>query len=51
MERARLIKKFAKIKEEQGIIAEAVDLMQEIVVSWGSELCSLVGKLASISIG
>nr|GMC57878.1 26S proteasome non-ATPase regulatory subunit 12 homolog A-like [Ipomoea batatas] len=32
MERARLIKKLAKIKEEQGLIAEAADLMQEIAV-------------------
>nr|GEU74802.1 hypothetical protein [Tanacetum cinerariifolium] len=30
IERARLIKRLAKIKEEQGQIAEAVDLMQEI---------------------
>jgi len=28
-----LIKKLAKIKEEQGLIAEAADLMQEIAVS------------------
>ncbi|KAG6403398.1 hypothetical protein SASPL_135616 [Salvia splendens] len=32
IERARLIKKLAKIKEEQGKIAEAADLMHEIVV-------------------
>ncbi|KAG8373270.1 hypothetical protein BUALT_Bualt11G0006400 [Buddleja alternifolia] len=32
IERARLIKKLAKIKEEQGLIAEAADLMQEIAV-------------------
>ncbi|XP_056162384.1 disease resistance protein L6-like isoform X1 [Syzygium oleosum] len=32
IERARLIKKLAKIKEEQGLIAEATDLMQEIGV-------------------
>lgn len=32
IERARLIKKLAKIKEEQGFIAEAADLMQEIAV-------------------
>ncbi|KAL3637480.1 26S proteasome non-ATPase regulatory subunit 12 A [Castilleja foliolosa] len=32
IERARLIKKLAKIKEEQGQIAEAADLMQEIAV-------------------
>lgn len=32
IERARLIKKLAKIKEEQGHIAEAADLMQEIAV-------------------
>ncbi|KAI3771953.1 hypothetical protein L6452_03125 [Arctium lappa] len=32
IERARLIKRLAKIKEEQGEIAEAADLMQEIAV-------------------
>ncbi|KZV32729.1 26S proteasome non-ATPase regulatory subunit 12A [Dorcoceras hygrometricum] len=32
IERARLIKKLAKIKEEQGLISEAADLMQEIAV-------------------
>lgn len=32
IERARLIKRLAKIKEEQGQIAEAADLMQEIAV-------------------
>lgn len=32
IERARLIKMLAKIKEEQGQIAEAADLMQEIAV-------------------
>ncbi|MCL7032521.1 hypothetical protein MKW94_030248 [Papaver nudicaule] len=32
IERARLVKKLAKIKEEQGEIAEAADLMQEIAV-------------------
>ncbi|XP_045819982.1 26S proteasome non-ATPase regulatory subunit 12 homolog A-like isoform X4 [Trifolium pratense] len=32
IERARLVKKLAKIKEEQGLIAEAADLMQEIAV-------------------
>ncbi|XP_042028533.1 26S proteasome non-ATPase regulatory subunit 12 homolog A-like [Salvia splendens] len=32
IERARLIKKLAKIKEEQGHIAEAADLMQEVAV-------------------
>ncbi|XP_019179537.1 PREDICTED: 26S proteasome non-ATPase regulatory subunit 12 homolog A-like [Ipomoea nil] len=32
IERARLIKKLAKIKEEQGLIADAADLMQEIAV-------------------
>ncbi|XP_020099045.1 26S proteasome non-ATPase regulatory subunit 12 homolog A-like isoform X1 [Ananas comosus] len=32
IERARLIKKLAKIREEQGLIAEAADLMQEIAV-------------------
>ncbi|PIA47809.1 hypothetical protein AQUCO_01400417v1 [Aquilegia coerulea] len=32
LERARLIKKLAKIKEEQGLIAEAADLMQEVAV-------------------
>lgn len=35
IERARLIKKLAKIKEEQGLIAEAADLMQEIAVCAG----------------
>ncbi|XP_054807374.1 26S proteasome non-ATPase regulatory subunit 12 homolog A-like [Prosopis cineraria] len=32
IERARLIKKLAKIKEQQGHIAEAADLMQEVAV-------------------
>ncbi|KAJ0097164.1 hypothetical protein Patl1_27660 [Pistacia atlantica] len=32
IERARLIKKLAKIKEEQGLIAEAADLMHEVAV-------------------
>ncbi|KAA3464532.1 26S proteasome non-ATPase regulatory subunit 12 [Gossypium australe] len=32
IERARLIKKLAKIKEEQGLIAEAADIMQEVAV-------------------
>ncbi|KAF6157845.1 hypothetical protein GIB67_003745 [Kingdonia uniflora] len=32
IERARLIKRLAKTKEEQGLIAEAADLMQEIAV-------------------
>ncbi|KAJ0097163.1 hypothetical protein Patl1_27661 [Pistacia atlantica] len=32
IERARLIKRLAKIKEEQGLIAEAADLMQEVAV-------------------
>lgn len=32
IERARLIKKLAKIKEDQGLIAEAADLMQEVAV-------------------
>ncbi|GMI65900.1 hypothetical protein HRI_000259300 [Hibiscus trionum] len=32
IERARLIKKLAEIKEEQGLIAEAADLMQEVAV-------------------
>ncbi|XVF56418.1 hypothetical protein PTKIN_Ptkin06aG0119100 [Pterospermum kingtungense] len=32
IERARLIKKLAKIKEEQGLISEAADLMQEVAV-------------------
>uniref|UniRef100_A0A2P2LED0 26S proteasome non-ATPase regulatory subunit 12 homolog A n=1 Tax=Rhizophora mucronata TaxID=61149 RepID=A0A2P2LED0_RHIMU len=32
IERARLIKKLAKIKEEQGLIAEAAELMQEVAV-------------------
>ena len=38
IERARLTKKLAKIKEEQGLIAEAADLMQEIAVSEGFSL-------------
>jgi hypothetical protein len=33
IERARLIKKLVKIKEEQRLIAEAADLMQEVAVS------------------
>ncbi|KAL6576066.1 26S proteasome non-ATPase regulatory subunit 12 A [Orobanche hederae] len=32
IERARLIKKLAKIREEQGLIADAAELMQEIAV-------------------
>lgn len=32
LERARLIKRLAKIKESQGLIAEAADLMQEMAV-------------------
>ncbi|GAB2222146.1 hypothetical protein Droror1_Dr00013348 [Drosera rotundifolia] len=32
IERARLVKKLAKIKEEQGQLAEAADLMQEVAV-------------------
>ncbi|KAE8671010.1 26S proteasome non-ATPase regulatory subunit 12-like protein A [Hibiscus syriacus] len=32
IERARLIRRLAKIKEEQGLIAEAADLMQEVAV-------------------
>jgi len=32
IERARLTKMLAKIKEEQGLIAEAADLMQEVAV-------------------
>ncbi|GAV88711.1 PCI domain-containing protein [Cephalotus follicularis] len=32
IDRARLTKKLAKIKEEQGLIAEAADLMQEVAV-------------------
>ncbi|XP_027905366.1 26S proteasome non-ATPase regulatory subunit 12 homolog A-like isoform X2 [Vigna unguiculata] len=32
IERARLIKKLAKIREEQGLIDEAADLMQEVAV-------------------
>eukprot|EP00245_Coleochaete_scutata_P009167 TRINITY_DN2962_c0_g2_i4.p1 TRINITY_DN2962_c0_g2~~TRINITY_DN2962_c0_g2_i4.p1 ORF type:complete len:508 (-),score=135.13 TRINITY_DN2962_c0_g2_i4:179-1621(-) len=32
IERARLIKKLAKIKEEQGAISEAADIMQEVAV-------------------
>ena len=38
IERARLTKKLAKIKEEQGLIAEAADLMQEIAVRAGLSL-------------
>ena len=34
-----MIKKLAKIKEEQGLIAEAADLMQEIAVSVNTECC------------
>jgi 26S proteasome regulatory subunit N5 len=33
IERARLIKKLAKIREEQGQIAKAAECMQEVVVS------------------
>ena len=33
IERARLIKRLAKIKEELGKIDEAADLMQEVAVS------------------
>jgi len=33
IERARLVKKLAKIKEVQGLLVEAADLMQEIAVS------------------
>lgn len=33
IERARLIKRLAKIKEEQQLIDEAAELMQEIAVS------------------
>jgi hypothetical protein len=32
IERARLIKRLAKIKEEQGLVAEAAELMQEVPV-------------------
>ncbi|XP_039018724.1 26S proteasome non-ATPase regulatory subunit 12 homolog A-like isoform X2 [Hibiscus syriacus] len=32
IERARLIRRLAKIKEEQGLIAEAADLIQEVAV-------------------
>ncbi|KAF3672942.1 26S proteasome non-ATPase regulatory subunit 12 -like protein B, partial [Capsicum annuum] len=32
IERARLVKKLAKIKEEQGLITEAANLMQEVAV-------------------
>lgn len=43
IERARLIKKLAKIKEEQKLIGEAADLMQEVAVSvcWPSLWCLL----------
>ncbi|KAJ6774915.1 26S PROTEASOME NON-ATPASE REGULATORY SUBUNIT 12/COP9 SIGNALOSOME COMPLEX SUBUNIT 4, partial [Salix purpurea] len=33
IERARLIRKLGKIKEEQGLIAEAADLMQEVAMA------------------
>jgi hypothetical protein len=39
IERARLIRKLAKIKEEQGLISEAADLMQEVAVSIDSGIC------------
>lgn len=39
IERARLIRKLAKIKEEQGLISEAADLMQEVAVSIGFGIC------------
>lgn len=45
IERARLTKKLAKIKEEQGQIAEAADLMQEVAVSF---FCLLVLNLMEI---
>ncbi|CAN1334168.1 hypothetical protein LINPERPRIM_LOCUS36287 [Linum perenne] len=32
IERARLVKRLAKIKEQQGLVAEAADLMQEVAV-------------------
>ena len=32
LERARLVRRLAKIKEEQGLVAEAAELMQEIAV-------------------
>lgn len=43
IERARLIKKLAKIKEEQGLIAEAADLMQEVAVSFGLSFGNIFG--------
>jgi hypothetical protein len=39
IERTRLIRKLAKIKEEQGLISEAADLMQEVAVSIVSGIC------------
>jgi hypothetical protein len=39
IERARLIRKLAKIKEEQGLISEAADLMQEVAVSIDFGIC------------
>ena len=41
IERARLTRRLAKIKEEQGQIAEAADLMQEVAVSL-SAFCYLI---------
>ncbi|KAL3745160.1 hypothetical protein ACJRO7_014295 [Eucalyptus globulus] len=41
IERARLIKKLEKIKEDQGLIAEATDLMQEIRVETFVAMASL----------
>ncbi|KAF8405925.1 hypothetical protein HHK36_008003 [Tetracentron sinense] len=51
IERARLIKKLAKIKEEQGLIAEAADLMQEIAVSvdWPVETFGAMAKTEKIA--
>jgi 26S proteasome regulatory subunit N5 len=34
LERARLVRRLAKIKEDQGLIAEAAELMQEIAVCY-----------------
>nr|GEW82144.1 26S proteasome non-ATPase regulatory subunit 12 homolog A-like [Tanacetum cinerariifolium]GEW82145.1 26S proteasome non-ATPase regulatory subunit 12 homolog A-like [Tanacetum cinerariifolium] len=41
IERARLIKRLAKIKEGQGKIAEAADLMQEISARTPLDVCGM----------
>lgn len=46
-----MIKKLAKIKEEQGLIAEAADLMQEIAVGAGfSFVCPFTFDLFFLSL-